>query len=140
MSEEHADTLKKPEKDYSQATSQQIEKSQQLIQQGGKAKLREAIDGLLTLEKQTRLAGDAENTGKIVIEIVRLCGQTGSWNELNEYVGLIAKKRTQIKSAITKMVQEAMTFLDKTPSKETKIELINALRRVSEGKVRTKSS
>lgn len=126
----------KPEKDFTEQTQQLLAKTQELIKQGGKAKLREAIDSLLVLEKQTRLGSDASSTAKIVTEIIRYCGQTGSWAELNDQVGLIAKKRTQIKSVIAKMVQEAMKFIDATPDKQTKIDLIDALRRVSEGKVR----
>lgn len=38
--------------------------------------------------------------------------------------------------ATTKMVQEAMTYLDSTPNMETKLELINTLRTVTDGKVR----
>lgn len=54
---------------------------------------------------------------------------------MNEYITLIAKKRSQSKQAITKMVQAAMTLIDQTPSREAKTELINALLKVSEGKI-----
>lgn len=37
--------------------------------------------------------------------------------------------------AITKMVQEVMSYLDNTPNKETMLELIDTLRTVTEGKV-----
>ncbi|CAG8811146.1 15812_t:CDS:2, partial [Racocetra fulgida] len=37
--------------------------------------------------------------------------------------------------AITKMVQETMKFLDGTPDQETKLELIDTLRTVTEGKI-----
>ncbi len=33
------------------------------------------------------------------------------------------------------MVQEAMTYVDKTPNQETKLELIQTLRTVTEGKI-----
>jgi 26S proteasome regulatory subunit N5 len=48
---------------------------------------------------------------------------------------LISKKRGQSKIAIQRMVQEAMNYIDKTPSKETKVDLIQTLRTVTEGKV-----
>jgi len=128
-------SLKKPEKDFSVQTTQLIEKSQQTIATHGLSKLKEVVEDLLNLEKQTRLASDAENTSKLVVEVVRHCGNLNAWADLNENVSLIAKKRTQFKQTITKLVQEAATFVDKTPSKETKIELINTLRQVTEGKV-----
>jgi 26S proteasome regulatory subunit N5 len=64
-----------------------------------------------------------------------LCGEYEEWDTLNEYIALIAKKRSQSKQAITKMVQAAMEFIDKTPTKEARVELINTLRRVTEGKI-----
>lgn len=70
-----------------------------------------------------------------MVEIVRLCGEYKAWTELNEYITLIAKKRSQSKQAITKMVQAAMELVDATPTRSTKTELINTLRRVSEGKI-----
>lgn len=79
--------------------------------------------------------GDAESTWKIVTEVVRLCGEQQAWSTMNEYIQTISKKRSQNKTAITKLVQEAMTFIDKTPNKEVKVELINTLRQVSEGKI-----
>lgn len=57
------------------------------------------------------------------------------WETLNETVQNIVKKRSQNKQAITKLVQEAMNYLDKTPNKQVKIDLINTLRQVSEGKI-----
>lgn len=126
---------KKKEVDYSEDVQREIQKAQDLLQQHGTTKLKEAIDGLMVWEKKSRLGEDFESTGKVVVEIVRLCGQYKAWNELNEYITLIAKKRSQSKQAITKMVQSAMTLVDETPNRETKTELINALLKVSEGKI-----
>lgn len=39
------------------------------------------------------------------------------------------------KQAVTKMVQEAMTYLEKTPSMNIKLKLIDTLRTVTAGKV-----
>jgi 26S proteasome regulatory subunit N5 len=130
-------TEKKKEKevDYSKETDATIEKARQTVQQGGASKLKDAIDQLMVMEKQTRMGGDAESTWKIVTEIVKLCGEQKAWDLMCEYVQVIAKKRSQNKTAITKIVQEAMNWLDKTPSKAIKIEIINTLRQVSEGKI-----
>ena len=55
---------------------------------------------------------------------------------LNEQVLLLSKKHGQLKQAITKMVQVVMSFLDETPNLDTKLSVIEALRTVTEGKVR----
>ncbi|KAI8319746.1 hypothetical protein GQ54DRAFT_299094 [Martensiomyces pterosporus] len=47
----------------------------------------------------------------------------------------MAKKHGQLKQAIAKMVQKAMEFVDKTPDEKTRVELIEALRTVTEGKI-----
>ena len=49
---------------------------------------------------------------------------------------LISKKHGQLKQAITKMVQVVMGFLDAAPSADTKLQTIETLRTVTEGKVR----
>lgn len=54
---------------------------------------------------------------------------------LNEQAQLLSKKHSQLKQAITKMVQVVMGFLDDTPNKETKMSVIETLRTITEGKV-----
>lgn len=130
-------TIKKPKKevDFSKEVDEQIEKSRSLLQEGGKTKLKDALEGLMVWEKKTRLGEDFESTGRVVVEIVKLCGEYQEWSSLNEYITLIAKKRSQSKQAITKMVQAAMELIEQTPSKEVKTDLINTLRKVTDGKI-----
>jgi 26S proteasome regulatory subunit N5 len=47
----------------------------------------------------------------------------------------LSKKHGQLKQAITKMVQVVMGFLDNVPSMEKKMQTIETLRTVTEGKV-----
>lgn len=54
---------------------------------------------------------------------------------MNEHVELLSKKHSQLKQAITKMVQVVVGFLDDTPDIETKLSVIETLRTVTEGKV-----
>jgi hypothetical protein len=56
---------------------------------------------------------------------------------MNEQVLLLSKKHGQLKQATTKMVQTVMGFLDDTPNLETKLSVIETLRTVTEGKVRS---
>ena len=47
----------------------------------------------------------------------------------------LSKRRSQLKQAITKMVQEAYELVEKTPDLDTKLKLIETLRNVTTGKV-----
>lgn len=55
---------------------------------------------------------------------------------MNEQVLVLSKKHGQLKQAITKMVQTVMDFLEDAPSIEKRLATIEALRTVTEGKVR----
>eukprot|EP00741_Cyanophora_paradoxa_P021300 tig00021348_g20560.t1 len=98
-------------------------------------KLTEAIENLLSLEKQTRLAGELAPTSKLCVTIVSLCHQNKDWKQLNAQIVVISKRRSQIKQVITNTVQECMKFLDDTPDMETKLALIDTLRTVTAGKI-----
>jgi len=64
-----------------------------------------------------------------------MCFEAQDWKMLNEQVMLFSKKRGQLKQAIAKMVQEAMVFIEQTPSMEVKLALIDTLLQVTEGKI-----
>ena len=87
------------------------------------------------VEKQTRTAADALSTGRLLVAIVKMCFEQKKWETLNENVVLLSKRRGQLKQAVTKMVQEAFTYVDKTPNMETKLKLIDTLRTVTAGKI-----
>jgi 26S proteasome regulatory subunit N5 len=55
---------------------------------------------------------------------------------MNEHIVTLSKRRSQLKQAITKMVQEAYELVEKTPDLDTKLKLIETLRTVTTGKVR----
>jgi 26S proteasome regulatory subunit N5 len=57
------------------------------------------------------------------------------WKLMQEYIVLLSKKHGQLKQAITRMIQESMECLEKTPDMKTKLELIDTLRTVTDGKV-----
>ncbi|KAJ8318893.1 hypothetical protein KUTeg_003984 [Tegillarca granosa] len=127
-------TPQKMEVDYSSTVDEKVPKCEKLAKQG---KLNEALDVLLALEKQTRTASDTHSTSRILVTIVKLCFETKNWDALNENIVLLTKKRSQIKQSVTKMIQEACTYVDKTPNLDTKLKLIDTLRTVTAGKVET---
>jgi len=94
-----------------------------------------AIEELLGPERVHRLAGNAPECAHVCVAMVRLCRQHGAWEKLNETVLLLSKRRAQLKQALSKVVQQAMEYIDETPDKAARIALIEALREVCEGKI-----
>merc|ERR1719290_718485 len=91
----------KMEVDYSASCDEKIPKAQQLAAKG---ELQQALDMLMSLEKQTRTGSDMHSTSRVLITIVQLCYQAKDWNLLNEQVIVLTKKRAQLKQAVAKMV------------------------------------
>ncbi|OQR69386.1 26S proteasome non-ATPase regulatory subunit 12-like [Tropilaelaps mercedesae] len=127
----HNDRIVKMEADYSSTVEANISLTETLVQQG---KLDEALEQLLTLEKQTRTGGDTHSTSRILVHIARLCFQAKQLAKLNEMVVTLSKRRSQMKQAIQKMVQECCDYVDKLDGKD-KLDLIDTLRSVSAGKI-----
>jgi 26S proteasome regulatory subunit N5 len=75
------------------------------------------------------------STGRLLVRLMKLCKDSSRWTQMNDMMAVMAKKRGQLKQAIVKMIDEAMTYLDATPNKDTKIALIQSIRTVTEGKV-----
>ncbi|KAL6882954.1 PCI domain-containing protein [Trichoderma longibrachiatum] len=121
----------KPEKDFSKEVDQQLPEAEALA----KTNLQGAIEKLAALEKQTRQASDLASTSRILVAIVTLCKNAGDWSLMNEQTLVFSKKHSQLKQAITKMVQTVVGFLDETPDLKTKLSVIETLRTVTEGKI-----
>jgi len=123
------------EQDFSATVEEQIPQNRELALKHHK--LSQAVENLLALEKQTRQGGDIKSTSKIAAAIVQLCWECKEWKDVNNNIIYIAKRRGQEKSVIKAMVQEAMTLLDKFPEQEIshKLELIETLRTITEGKI-----
>ncbi|KAK2593948.1 proteasome regulatory particle subunit [Conoideocrella luteorostrata] len=121
----------KPEKDFSKEVDKQLPEAETL----GKSNLQGAIEKLTALEKQTRQASDLASTSRVLIAIVTICKNAGDWSLMNEQTLVLSKKHSQLKQAITKMVQTVVGFLDDTPDLKTKLSVIETLRTVTEGKI-----
>ncbi|KAF5022017.1 hypothetical protein F66182_5940 [Fusarium sp. NRRL 66182] len=122
----------KPEKDFSKEVDQQLPEAEKLAAFNN---LQGAIEKLAALEKQTRQASDLASTSRVLIAIVTLCKNAGDWSLMNDQTLVLSKKHSQLKQAITKMVQTVMGFLDDTPDLKIKLSVIETLRTVTEGKI-----
>nr|CAD7429524.1 unnamed protein product [Timema monikensis] len=124
--------LVKMEVDYESTCDEKIPECIKMSKEG---KTEDALDSLLALEKQTRTGADMVSTGRVLVAIVQICFEAKNWSALNEHILLLSKRRSQLKQAVAKMVQECCKFVDEAPDKETKVKLIDTLRTVTEGKI-----
>lgn len=126
--------ITKMEVDYTPMCDEKIPKALALAK-SNPDEFHVAIEMLLQLEKQTRLGADMVSCSRVLVAICELCFNAENWNALNEYIIMLARRRSQLKQAVSKMIQECCTYVDKTPNKATKLKLINTLRTVTEGKI-----
>uniref|UniRef100_A0A671LYB8 26S proteasome non-ATPase regulatory subunit 12-like n=1 Tax=Sinocyclocheilus anshuiensis TaxID=1608454 RepID=A0A671LYB8_9TELE len=136
MSEDRAERsdgrIVKMEVDYSPTVDQRLPECEKMARDG---RLQEAIESLLSLEKQTRTASDMLSTSRILVAIVQLCYEAKDWDALNENIMLLSKRRSQLKQAVTKMVQECYTYVDAMSDLSIKLRLIDTLRTITAGKI-----
>lgn len=125
--------LVKMEVDYSSACDEKIPASKEAAKDP--AKFHQSIDALLQLEKQTRLGADMASCSRVLCAIVQICFEAKNWNALNEHIALLVKRRSQLKQAVVKMVQECCTYVDQITEKDVRLKLIDTLRTVTEGKI-----
>lgn len=121
----------KATEDFSKETEEVIARADTMKKAG---RLEEAIEDVLVLEKKTRMSCDGISTSKLICAVCKLCYEANEWGKLREHIVLLSKKRGQLKRAITDMVHQAMGWLD-AQTKERKIELIQTLNEVTEGKI-----
>ncbi|KAJ3270195.1 26S proteasome non-ATPase regulatory subunit 12 [Terramyces sp. JEL0728] len=119
------------EKDWSVEAAEVIAKSTALA----KTNLGQSIEQLSLIEKQTRTSADLASNTKVLLAIVELTYQAKDYKLLNENIVLLTKKRALLKQAITTMIQKVMTFVDEIKDMKIKLELIDTLRTVTDGKI-----
>ena len=118
--------------DFSSTVDELLPKCEELVKEG---KMHEALENLLSLEKQTRLGADLASTSRLLVTIIKICFEQKEWELLNEHILILTKRRNQLKQAVTKMIQEAFTYVDQMPDKEKKLKYIETLRTVTAGKI-----
>eukprot|EP01113_Clastostelium_recurvatum_P013575 TRINITY_DN1722_c0_g2_i2.p1 TRINITY_DN1722_c0_g2~~TRINITY_DN1722_c0_g2_i2.p1 ORF type:complete len:478 (+),score=169.31 TRINITY_DN1722_c0_g2_i2:28-1434(+) len=120
------------EQDFTPLLETKIPEYTALAQAG---KVEDAVENLLLIEKQARVAEDAKATSKVATSIVHIIVDAGRWDYLNEKLLQLSKRRGQLKMAIKDMVEAAIDVLDKTPDEPTRLALIDTLRTITEGKI-----
>ena len=109
----------KMEVDYSETVAKKIPEAKKLAE----SNLEGALEMLMALEKQTRQGADMHSTAKVLVCIVQLCYEAKKWSLLNEHIVMLTKRRSQLKQAVAKMVQECCKWVTEgtLPSKEIEV-------------------
>lgn len=99
--------------------------------------LAEALNMLYAEEKTCRVAEEGPNTATAAVAIVQLCWEAKDVQAIIDNVVLIARKRGQLATVTSAVVERAMSFLDvlaqSDPAQHEK--LVKGLRNVTEGKI-----
>jgi len=123
----------KMEEDFTARVDVAIPEQTQIANSG---KLTEAVETLLSIEKQTRQAEDHLSTSKLAVAIIKICYQAKDWAALNNYLQILTKRRGQLRTVVQDFVKEAMTYLDEaTIPQNIRMELLETLRTITEGKM-----
>lgn len=117
--------------DYTKDVSDLLAKVETL----GKAnRVQEAVEEILALEKKCRMASDAISCSKLICKVVNMYYDIKDFDKVHEYIKILAKKRGQLKRAVSDLVALAMSWLDAL-DRPKKIALIQTLCDVTEGKI-----
>lgn len=121
----------KATEDYSKEAEEVISRGETMAKAG---RIDEAVEEILVVEKKARMVSDGVSTSKLVCKTCLILYQAGEWQKLKEQILTLPKKRGQLKRSTTDMVHLAMTWLDEQTG-EKKLELINTLNEVTDGKI-----
>lgn len=97
-------------------------------------RVQEAVEEIMALEKKCRMASDAISCSQLICRIVQLYYTRKDMDKVHEYIKILARKRGQLKRAISDLVLLVMKWLDEIEEKE-KFALITTLCEVTEGKI-----
>jgi len=109
-----------------------------LVKAAGQAKagdLAGALEILFKLEKKARLAMIHEVTKDVALEMLKMCHEAGDWASYRSTIVALSKRRQQHSTVIGASVKSSMPLVDKTPDKATKLQFVETLRTVTEGKI-----
>ena len=119
-------------KDYTEALQVLIPESVLIANTRG---IDEALQLLLALEKKCRTHNDTHTLKALCLHMVRLCRERNDWIKLNSTLHVIDKRRNQSKFAVTAVVDEALKYIEQAPSQEVRVQLIQTLKAVCDGKM-----
>lgn len=123
------ETLKK---DFSDELATQLPIAQKMAQSGS---VQEACELLLVVEKQARNANDLATLKDTCLEILKMCYNGKNFSMYKEQILILTKRRGQKSAVISAMVQDAQKTMEEIQNEVEKVELIEVLRTVTDGKI-----
>jgi 26S proteasome regulatory subunit N5 len=129
------DNAKAPEETLYETDPEIESKIAEAVALAKSASIEAAVEKLLGLERTNRMASAAPETAAICVAIVRLFRDGKDWKAVGEHVVLLSKRRAQLKAAVTKAVQEAVSYLDDVADEVDHLALLETLRDVTAGKI-----
>ncbi|GME66646.1 unnamed protein product [[Candida] boidinii] len=121
----------KSEKDFTDILDKELPEIAKISENGYK----QGLEKLLALEKQTRQSSDLPSSKRLMVAIVDLLVSNKDWQLLNEQMLLLSKKHGQLKASVQTMIEEIVSKLDQISEEETKIEVIETIRTITENKI-----
>uniref|UniRef100_A0A8C9H5I3 26S proteasome non-ATPase regulatory subunit 12-like n=1 Tax=Piliocolobus tephrosceles TaxID=591936 RepID=A0A8C9H5I3_9PRIM len=118
--------------DFSKETVELLAKSENYTND---AEFGKFIEELISLEKKCRQFYDGISTSKICCFILNHYKSLGDYKKACEYLVFFTKKRGQLKRTIIDMLNLCKSWIYDIENKEEKINLINTLCSISEGKI-----
>eukprot|EP00923_Selenidium_pygospionis_P006385 GHVN01011008.1.p1 GENE.GHVN01011008.1~~GHVN01011008.1.p1 ORF type:complete len:572 (+),score=156.54 GHVN01011008.1:197-1912(+) len=129
--------------DFSQKTAEVVPQAEQMRKAG---RIDEGVNLLLAVEKKARQAADAFSVSRICCAILNMYKENKDWVAVGENILVLTKKRGQLKKVIVDVVQLGMEWVasdelmslgvsKREESEERKLQLIETLSTVTEGKI-----
>ncbi|CDO64610.1 26s proteasome regulatory subunit p55, putative [Plasmodium reichenowi] len=118
--------------DCSAETNELLNRAEQHFKVG---ELDMIVEELLLLEKKCRQSYDGISTSKICCFILNKYKEIGNYSKVNEYLIFFNKKRGQLKRTIIDIINLCKGWIEDISNKVVKLNLINTLCLVSEGKI-----
>ena len=127
-------------RDFTSEVEEAKKESEKILNEKG---LQETINFLFLTEKKCRKYNDLNNLKDICLYMLKLCQNLNNFEMLNSTLLLISKKRSQSKTIIQTIVQNSLNFLenekkeyfDDEKNEITKINLLDTLKIISDGKI-----
>jgi len=117
--------------DYSKEVTELLEKVDNWVKSN---RITEAVEEILVLEKKCRMASDAFSCSKLICKVVSVYYEKKDMEKVHEYLTILTRKRSQLKRAISDIVQLTMSWLPALDDKQ-KIALIKTLCDITDGKI-----
>lgn len=74
-------------------------------------------------------------TKEVALEILDICRNAGDWKIYRETIVHLSKRRQQHSSVVLASVEVSLDLIEKMPDRETKLQFVETLRDVTEGKI-----